>query len=71
MAPRLVALGGGGYDLENVARGWTAAWAVINGVELPAALPVAYVEEARAFGLRAKNLWDEPAEIADENGLCA
>jgi acetoin utilization protein AcuC len=66
MAPRLVALGGGGYDLENVARGWTAAWAVINGVELPAALPPAYVEEARAFGLRAKSLWDEPAEIAEE-----
>ena len=36
LAPRLVALGGGGYDLQNVARGWTAAWAVINGVELPA-----------------------------------
>jgi len=66
MAPRLVALGGGGYDLENVARGWTAAWAVINGVELPSALPPAYVEEARKFGLHAKSLWDEPAEIADE-----
>ena len=35
LAPRLVALGGGGYDLANVARAWTAAWAVMNGVDLP------------------------------------
>src|SRR2546422_5046862 len=34
LAPRLVALGGGGYDVRNVARGWTAAWAALNGVEL-------------------------------------
>jgi acetoin utilization protein AcuC len=66
MSPRLVALGGGGYDIQNVARGWTAAWAVMNGIELPAALPASYVEEARAMGLRAKALWDEPAQIADE-----
>jgi acetoin utilization protein AcuC len=66
MSPRLVALGGGGYDIQNVARGWTAAWAVMNGIELPAALPASYVEEARAMGLRANALWDEPAHIADE-----
>src|SRR5438128_4557382 len=30
LSPQLLALGGGGYDLQNVARGWTAAWAVIN-----------------------------------------
>jgi acetoin utilization protein AcuC len=66
MSPRLVALGGGGYDIQNVARGWTAAWAVMNGIELPAALPVSYVEEARAMGLRAKGLWDDPVQIADE-----
>ena len=66
MSPRLVALGGGGYDIQNVARGWTAAWAVMNGIDLPSALPVAYVEEARAMGLRAKALWDEPVQIADE-----
>jgi len=39
LAPRLVALGGGGYDLGNVARAWTAAWALMNEVALPAALP--------------------------------
>ena len=25
-----IALGGGGYDLDNVARGWTLAWAIMN-----------------------------------------
>jgi acetoin utilization protein AcuC len=28
-----VALGGGGYDMDNVKRAWTLAWAVMNGVE--------------------------------------
>lgn len=28
-----VALGGGGYDLDNVKRAWTLAWAIMNKVE--------------------------------------
>ena len=39
LAPRLVALGGGGYDLSNVARAWTVAWALMNDVTLPPELP--------------------------------
>jgi acetoin utilization protein AcuC len=58
-APRLVALGGGGYDIGNVARAWTAAWAVMNGVTLTAELPEAYVEDARRLGVRARGLWDD------------
>ena len=38
-APAWVALGGGGYNVDNVARAWTLAWAVMNGVELPDELP--------------------------------
>ncbi len=30
-----VALGGGGYDMDNVKRAWTLAWAVMNGAEVP------------------------------------
>jgi len=60
LAPRLVALGGGGYDLQNVARGWTAAWAAMNEVELPAALPASFAEEARCHDFRVGTLWDEP-----------
>ncbi len=34
-----VALGGGGYNITNVARAWTLAWALMNGIELPERLP--------------------------------
>ncbi len=39
-----VALGGGGYNVSNVARAWTLAWAVMNGVELDEDLPESIVE---------------------------
>lgn len=63
LAPRLVALGGGGYDLTNVARAWTAAWAVMNGVELAAALPASFADEAARYGFRSGALWDAPNEL--------
>ncbi|MDY6988142.1 MAG: acetoin utilization protein AcuC [Thermodesulfobacteriota bacterium] len=40
-APAWVALGGGGYSVPNVARAWTLAWAMMNGVDLPDDLPEA------------------------------
>jgi len=64
MAPRLVALGGGGYDIRNVARGWTAAWAIINGVELPATLPEAFAEDVRRYDFGGLGLWDAPPSRA-------
>ena len=51
LSPQLLALGGGGYDLQNVARGWTAAWAAINDRELPNELPASYAETARSAGV--------------------
>ncbi len=63
LAPRLVALGGGGYDLENVARAWTAAWATMNAVELPSELPLGFLEYAQWYRFRLETLWDPPAEI--------
>ena len=62
LAPRLVALGGGGYDLGNVARGWTAAWAALNDRELPAELPAAFRGDA-GRGWTATSLWDPPAPL--------
>ncbi len=58
LAPRLVALGGGGYDLANVARAWTAAWALMNGVTLPPALPPAFVAAAAPYLGPRRALWD-------------
>lgn len=63
LSPRLVALGGGGYDLTNVARAWTAAWAVMNGVELRSDLPASFADDMRRFGFRSPSLWDSPSEI--------
>jgi acetoin utilization protein AcuC len=57
-APRLVALGGGGYDLGNVARAWAAAWAILNDVELPEQLPPAFVSAAAPHLRGRTTLWD-------------
>jgi acetoin utilization protein AcuC len=66
MAPRLIALGGGGYDLRNVARAWTLAWAVLNHVELPARLPEAFEDDARRCGFTSRDLWDAPAALPED-----
>ncbi len=65
LAPRLVALGGGGYDPQNVARAWTVAWAALNGIELPDALPSDFVDDARAFRFTTLTLSDPPAELPE------
>ena len=63
VSPRVVALGGGGYDLPNVARAWTAAWAAMNGVELPAEIPRPCHKDLSAHGLKSMRLWDAPLEL--------
>jgi acetoin utilization protein AcuC len=63
LAPRVVALGGGGYDLGNVARAWTAAWAQMNEAVLPPELPPAFVARAaRHLGGR-DTLGDPPVVL--------
>ena len=47
--------------MRNVARGWTAAWAAINGVELPDELPASYARDIQHYGFESTKLWDEPA----------
>jgi acetoin utilization protein AcuC len=56
LATDWVALGGGGYDVSNVARAWTLAWAVMNGIELKEELPGLYLEEAAKVGVYEKTL---------------
>jgi len=56
LAPRWVALGGGGYNISNVARAWTLAWAVMNGIELNEKLPKSFLKEAVEFGIEEKEL---------------
>jgi acetoin utilization protein AcuC len=42
-----VALGGGGYDLANVARAWTLAWAIICDATAPETIPEAFMDANR------------------------
>ncbi len=52
-APRLLVLGGGGYNPWSVGRLWTGVWATLNGHDIPERLPA----EAEAV-LRALT-WDK------------
>lgn len=41
LAPRVLVLGGGGYNPWSVARCWAGIWARLNGIEIPERLPPA------------------------------
>jgi acetoin utilization protein AcuC len=56
LAPRWIALGGGGYNISNVARAWTLAWAVMNGIELKEELPESFLKEAVKLGIEEREL---------------
>ena len=57
-----VALGGGGYNIMNVARAWTKAWAIMKGVELPDQLPEPFVSEHQSELGQNPTLSDPPHE---------
>jgi acetoin utilization protein AcuC len=44
LAPRVIVLGGGGYNPWSVGRLWTAIWGVLSGQELPEELPAEAVK---------------------------
>jgi acetoin utilization protein AcuC len=53
LAPRWLALGGGGYEPGVVARAWAAAYGVMAGLDLPDQIPGSFREK---YGLG--HLWD-------------
>jgi len=59
LSPRWIALGGGGYEITNVARAWTLAWAIMNSVDLQDELPQAFLENYPLEGFRSRKLRDE------------
>jgi acetoin utilization protein AcuC len=62
LAPRWLAVGGGGYDLSVVPRAWTLAWAVMTGQSFPNQLP-----DAVAQAYDPPRLHDtDPAPISPE-----
>ena len=64
-APAWVALGGGGYEPGNVARAWTLAWAIMNGVELPDDFPQGFAPHLAP----AKTLRD-PVHVGKRRDPC-
>ena len=52
LAPRWLALGGGGYDVDVVAQAWTLAYGVMSGQEFLDNLPFAYAEKYSQGSLR-------------------
>ena len=58
-----VALGGGGYNIMNVARAWTQAWAIMMGVKLPNNLPESFVYQHQAELGQNPTLSDPPQKI--------
>jgi acetoin utilization protein AcuC len=58
LAPKWIALGGGGYDITNVAKAWTLAWAIMNNVDLPDELPEAFLKQYPLEGFRSRKLRD-------------
>jgi len=57
-----VALGGGGYELSNVARAWTLAWAIMNDAEVPERMPAGFIEKNSDI-FRSDVLRDAPLEL--------
>jgi acetoin utilization protein AcuC len=58
-----IALGGGGYEVANVAKAWTLAWATMNGVELEDNIPPSFGEMGRRLGFREDTLRDPHLSI--------
>lgn len=56
ISPKWVALGGGGYNIFNVAKAWTLCWAIMNEVELNEDLPEEYLREFSSLGLEDRSL---------------
>ena len=59
-----LALGGGGYAVENVARAWTLAWARMNDIALPDEIPTLWQTEAATYGVSAGSLRGDRMEGA-------
>ena len=62
MAPRLLVLGGGGYNPWSVGRLWTGVWGVLNGHEIPNVLPAEAETVLRALRFDGNRRGKNPPE---------
>ena len=63
LAPKWVALGGGGYDIANVARAWTLAWAIMNSAEAPEDIPREFFARYDNAVFSGRKLRDAPFAV--------
>ena len=75
LAPRLIVLGGGGYNPWSVARCWTRVWGALNGWEVDGPLPDAATEvlealrwSRRAAGRNPPKAWRNTLNDAPREG---
>jgi acetoin utilization protein AcuC len=61
--PVILALGGGGYSIPDVVRGWTLAWAILNGLE-PVDEFLGSVGGG-VYGYGSQELRDRPHSVSD------
>ncbi|WP_298858589.1 acetoin utilization protein AcuC [uncultured Sulfitobacter sp.] len=61
-APRLLVLGGGGYNPWTVGRLWTGVWGVLNGHDLGGTLPKAAQDVLRALTFEGNSRGRNPPE---------
>ncbi|MFW8633750.1 acetoin utilization protein AcuC [Cribrihabitans pelagius] len=62
MAPRLLVLGGGGYNPWTVGRLWAGVWATLNGHEVPERLPAGAEGVLRGLAFKGHRLGRNPPE---------
>lgn len=66
LAPRWVALGGGGYDVTVVPRAWTLAYGVMSERDVPDELPPRYAERYGTGRLRDHDGPRIPPEVQEQ-----
>ncbi len=75
LSPRLVVVGGGGYNPYLLARCWAGIWAILNDIPVPAVLPAAAqqvlgsVKYFRAAGRNPAAHWLHSLRDASNTGL--
>jgi acetoin utilization protein AcuC len=62
MAPRLLVLGGGGYNPWSVGRLWTSVWATLNGFDIPPHLPPQAQAVLRALEFKGNSRGRNPPD---------
>jgi acetoin utilization protein AcuC len=60
LAPKWIALGGGGYNVANVARAWTLAWAIMNDIQAPDEIPRSFLQQFSGARFLNNKLRDSP-----------